>query len=248
MKNFPADNVVAKYDVDVFASNKKSNKYVVICHGFGGPKITYDKYDVLFDVLLKKYNLVSFSFSGCKDGDLSKMDSVVEWVCDLKNIVGYIREMEKDAEIVLFGISMGAWVSTLYCCSDPEIVKNICIGPVFTLHTGMKMHGGVALHYLLSSGISVFNDKEVSTSFLKSLIQNQPVNMMLQGKYDTETAIFAGECDNIFRKTDALIANDIMKEKSSFHEIKKGMHFINNAESIHSLTKFIVKTLGQKNG
>lgn len=232
------------YDLEIYSAKKKSNKYIIVCHGFGDVKIGYNKYRLLFNEIIDCYNIVAFTFSHCKD-EIYKVTNIIEWVDDLEKVVGWVKSQTRSAEISLMGISMGAWVCTLYCIRDTSIESNICIGPVFSLHTGIKKNGGVAV-LLLKEGKKKLNDIEVSSEFLKSLIINQPINVFLSGKYRIPTLLLVGSLDNIYRKTDTIIAEDLLdKQKVSClrKEIMEGCHFINNGQAINLLCEVIKRYL-----
>ncbi len=242
MKYKAGEEKIAEYGIELYFCKKKTNRFLVVCHGFGDTKIQYEEFQYLFDELTKEYTVVTFTFSNC-DNKINNVWSVLEWVEDLKKIVSWIYSNDLYAQIYFLGISMGAWVSSLYCCVDGRVCKNICIGPVFTLHTGMRQCGGVALLYAQGTESKVLNGIQVKKSFLESLIINQPINKMIHGVYHTPTILFVGERDNIYRKTDAIIAESVLMDRQIEcirEEIPKGRHFINNEGAIQLLTSQLI--------
>lgn len=235
------NDVTLKYDIAVRKSKSKGDKYLVVCHGFGDTRIEFEEYDFLFSELVKDYSIVSFTFSEC-DKNIYKVNNILEWVKNLEDVVSWIRYKNSEARISLFGISMGAWVATLYCCQNNSVCKNICVGPVFTLHTSMKSSGGVALLFAQNQQMIELNGILVNRNFLESLIKNQPINQVIQGKYNTPTIIYVGELDNIYRKTDVIMMEALLKEREvecSSAVISNGRHFINNMGAIEELAKHL---------
>lgn len=240
-------NVLSHYELEIYNSKNENNNYLVVCHGFGDKKILYGEYKDLFDVLINDYSIVTFTFSKC-DNHIDEVDSVLDWVEDLNNIIHWIKEQKKDANIMLLGISLGAWIATLYCATNHDIKKNICIGPVFTLHMGMKS-GGIALLYSTDSYYTELSGIKVNNKFLKSLIENQPINLILNAKYYTETIMLVGTDDNIYRQADIVIIESLLRERGVSCDairIDGGKHFINNEGAIQVLTNCIIEKLNIK--
>ena len=236
-----SDDVTLKYDVVVHPSKSKGDKYLIVCHGFGDARIEFEEYEFLFSELVNDYSIVSFTFSKC-DKKIYKVNSILEWVNNLEDVVSWIKSMNSKARITLFGISMGAWVTTLYCCRNTSVCKNICVGPVFTLHTGMKSSGGVALLFAQNKQLIELNGILVNRNFLESLINNQPINQIIQGKYITPTIMYVGGLDNIYRKTDVIMVESLLKEREvecASKVIRTGRHFINNVGAIEELTQHL---------
>lgn len=240
MMNYENSELIKKYDIEVYESNEKTSQYLVVCHGFGDTKIRYEEYKPLFDDVVRTHSIVTFTFSFCEK-KIFDVNSILEWRDDLTKIITWIKSFDDQATISLFGISLGAWVAALYCNIDDTIDKCIFIGPVFTLHMGMKANGGVALLYL-QKGKKKLNDICVNKKFLESMIRNQPINLFIKGLYRTETFIFVGELDNIYRKADAAMAEAILRSKGVVCEsfvVPGGRHFNNNDDAIFFLTQEI---------
>lgn len=222
----------------IYKSTNKQN-YLLICHGFGGTEILYKQYDKLFDFLLNKYSIITFSFTGCSIPQYNsiEIDDIMIWIDDINYIVNYIININKSAEISLFGISMGAFVSTIYATLNTFVKANICIGGVLSLNMSMKLSNGIAFQYLKESGEPELNGIKVNRKFLSSLIRNQPYIYFTNEAYKTATLLLVGENDNIFRKTDAEIAEHLLNQRGVFVKkeiIKNGRHFINNYEAIEN--------------
>jgi pimeloyl-ACP methyl ester carboxylesterase len=206
---------------------------VIYCHGWGGNRgLTAATQSVCSALLESSSGMVAFDFYGCGDtgGSYSQM-SYGRWTTNLKDIFEWVaRQTWADArKIGFFARSSGTTAALRFAeeSSDPAFVVSVgtCLGLFINMPDGPGRVLAGHWDALSSGGTAEVFGVPMELEFYRDFIGKAPVYELK--KIRCPVFFLQGAEDNIWRRTDARLGYEILKEQGrtvKHYELAGGDH------------------------
>lgn len=148
-----------------FIENKKSNKAVILLHGWAR-----DKGDILSNTIFmaKKYNLLYIDFRAMGKSGGGVTTGGYKEMLDIKAAVEFLKE-KGFKDIALYGYSMGGFTSIMYLIYNDDIKFVVSDSPYDNIYSVLE--GFFKIYYFLSKPILWFINIEYKVLYGKFITE-----------------------------------------------------------------------------
>jgi pimeloyl-ACP methyl ester carboxylesterase len=209
---------------------------VIYCHGWGASK-KLDKAPLALSKALTDLNMVmvSFDFFGAGEtgGDFNQMTDA-RWASNLADVFNWVCEQSwaDPKKIGCFGTRSGSTAALRFAEKSDKVAFVISVATCLGLYHGMHQGGPAKilvenLETLIQGGKARFFETDFDINFFKDHVTGAPIYEIQSIK--CPVFFLQGADDNLYRRAEAWIGNQIMKKNSlpvKYVEIEGGDHIL----------------------